>query len=564
MPVLVRDTLVDVVRDRASSLGDAVWLRYLTTGDVSGPIEELSYAKLAQRAAATAAALQRHCAVGDRAILMFSPGLDFVTAFFGCLFAGVIPVPAYPPSLAKPDRTQAKLHAIARDCGARLALTTSECLSIVEFVAPPGVQCVAMETCDSALSTQWQAPNISQETVALLQYTSGSTGAPKGVVVRHRQLIANERSIDAGMGPVNLVVGWLPLFHDMGLIGNVLQGLCAGSGLVLMSPFSFLKRPARWLEAISHFRATTSGGPNFAYDLCVRRVPEEERVRLDLSTWKVACCGAEPVRAATYERFARAFEPCGFSRSAFYPCYGLAEATLFVAGAKRGAPPKSCAFRASALDRGEVVVATSDASSAEPPTGADDRRVLMSCGKPSPTEEIRIVDSERLVPTDGVGEIWVRGPAVASGYWGRADDGTTFGACLADDDGPFLRTGDLGFLYDGELYIVGRRKDMIILGGRNLFPQDIEATVEAAAPSLRNGCCVAFSVEHDDAERLVIMAEHDGPSSPEVVQSIKQAVVVHHQAPVFDVVLVKKGTVSKTSSGKVERYACRQTYAARS
>jgi acyl-CoA synthetase (AMP-forming)/AMP-acid ligase II len=564
MPVLVRETLVDVVRDRASSLGDAIWLRYLTTGDVSGPIDELSYTELARRAPAIAVALQRQCAVGERAMLLFPPGLDFVTCFFGCLFAGVIPVPAYPPSLGRPERTRAKLHAIARDCGARFFLTTSEGLAALESAVPPGVQCLVIDTRNSALSAAWQAPTISRETVAFLQYTSGSTGAPKGVVVRHRQLIANELSIEAGMGPVNLVVGWLPVFHDMGLIGNVLQSLCAGSSVVLMSPFSFLKRPARWLEAISHFRATTSGAPNFAYDLCVHRVLEEERVRLDLSCWEVACCASEPVRAATYERFSRAFESRGFSRSAFYPCYGLAEATLFVTGSKRGTPPNTCAFRASALDRGEVVVATSRTASTDTAAGADDRRVLVSCGKPSPTEEIRIVDPERLMPTDGIGEIWVRGPGIANGYWGRENDGAIFGARLADGDGPFLRTGDLGFLHDAELYITGRRKDMIIVGGRNLFPQDIEATVEAAVPSLREGGCVAFSVEHEDGERLVIMAEHERPSSPELMRTIKQAVVVHHQAPVFDVVLVKKGAVLKTSSGKIERYACRQAYAQRS
>ena len=552
MPVLIPETLVDVVKDRASSLGDTVWLRYLTTGDVSGPIVELSYAELARQATVIAAALQGQCAVGDRAMLLFPSGIDFVTAFFGCLFAGVIPVPAYPPSLAKRERSLVKLHTIARDCGARLALTTSESLSTLEVVAPPGVRCLATDACDAGIRASWQMPRISRDTVALVQYTSGSTGAPKGAVVRHRQLLANELSIEAAMGPVKLVVGWLPVFHDMGLIGNVLQGLFAGSSLVLMSPFMFLKRPARWLEAISHFRATTSGGPNFAYDLCVRRVSEEEKARLDLSSWEVAYCGSEPVRPATCERFSLSFESRGFSRSAFFPCYGLAEATLFVSGSRRGIGPKICAFRSSALDRGDVEVTTA----------ADDRRVLMSCGKPSPTEEIRIVDAERLVPTNGVGEIWVRGPAIVSGYWGLDDD-ATFDARLADGEGPFLRTGDLGFLHDDELYIIGRRKDMIIIAGRNLFPQDIEATVEEAVPSIRKGCCVAFSVEYDDGERLVIMAEHDGPSSSEVVGTIKQAVVEHHQAPVFDVVLAKKGAIMKTSSGKLERYACRQSYAQR-
>ncbi len=554
MPILVRETLVDVVQDRAVTLGDEVFLRYLVSGDVSGPIDHLSYAELARRAKAVGAALQAQGEVGDRALLLFPSGLEFVTAFFGCLFAGIIPVPAYPPDLAKPERGLAKLHKIATDCGARLALTTSDFLGALEHIAPAGVRCLASDACDSALGASWQPPAITRETVALLQYTSGSTGAPKGVVLRHRQIFANELSIDAGMGPVKTLVGWLPVFHDMGL-GNVLQGMCAASGLVLMSPLAFLKRPARWLEAISHYRATTSGGPNFAYDLCVRRVTDEERAPLDLRSWEVAFCGAEQVRDVTLQRFSAAFEAQGFSRSAFYPCYGLAEATLFVTGVQRGSAPKNRAFRTSALDRGEVIVETSEAG--------DDRRVLVSCGRPSPTEEVRIVDPERRTPTPGVGEIWVRGPGVASGYWGRDDDGV-FGARLADGDGPFLRTGDLGFLHEGELYVAGRRKDMIILSGRNLFPQDLEATVEAASPSIRKGCCAAFSIDHDGGERLVIVAEHDGTAGPDVARAIKQAIFEHHQAPTFDVVFVDKGAIPKTSSGKLERYACRQAYAPRS
>jgi acyl-CoA synthetase (AMP-forming)/AMP-acid ligase II len=329
----------------------------------------------------------------------------------------------------------------------------------------------------------------------------------------------------------------------MGLIGNVLQGLCAGTGLVLMSPFAFLKRPARWLEAISHFRASTSGGPNFAYELCARRITDEECAALDLSSWEVAYCGAEPIREATYRRFLERFGPRGFSRSTFYPCYGLAEATLFVTGNRRGTAPRSCAFDAAALDRGEVVV--------------DGARTLISCGVPSPSEEVRIVDPVTSTVTTGVGEIWVRGPGVAAGYWGRDSD-DVFAARLASGDGPFLRTGDLGFLHGGELFIAGRHKDMIILAGRNLFPQDLEAAIEAAVPAVRKGCCAAFSVERDGEERLCIMAEHDGSPEPETIREIKRALAEH--APVFDVVLVGKGGVFKTSSGKLERHACRRAY----
>jgi len=437
-----RDTLVDVVREQGERQGEAVFLRYLVTGDVLGPAVELSYGELVTHATAIAATLQQHGATGDRALLLYPSGAEFVAAYAGCLFAGIVPVPVYPPDLAKPERALAKLRGIVTDCDARLALTTAELLPRLQRATPAIPELANMRWLgpdDCHASLRWRPPVISDDTVALLQYTSGSTGSPKGAVVRHRQLLANGRSIAASMGPVGTIVGWLPVFHDMGLIGNVLQTLHTGSMLVLMSPIAFLKRPARWLEAVSHHRAITSGGPNFAYDLCVRRVSDEERARLDLSSWKVAFCGAEPVRAATYERFSALFEASGFSRSAFYPCYGLAEATLFVAGCKRGSPPTIRTFDASALDRGEVV----------PVEAGADARTLVGCGQPAASEDVCIVDPDRCVALDAsrVGEIWVRGPAIASGYWGRGDEeNPVFGARLAGTgEGPFLPTGDPGF-----------------------------------------------------------------------------------------------------------------------
>lgn len=559
---VARDTLVDLVREQGDRLGDAVFLRYLLTGDVLGPAALLTYSDLVRRASGIAATLQRQGSAGDRALLLYPSGVEFVAAYVGCLFAGIVPVPVYPPDLAKPERAHAKLRGIVTDCDARLALTTAELLPRLQLATPAipelaQMRWLATDDCDASLP--WTPPAISGETVALLQYTSGSTGAPKGAVVRHRQLLANGVSIASSMGPVGTIVGWLPVFHDMGLIGNVLQALHTGSTLVLMSPIAFLKRPARWLEAISHHRAITSGGPNFAYELCLRRVSEEERSRLDLSSWEVAFCGAEPVRAATYERFSALYEASGFSRSAFYPCYGLAEATLFVAGCKRGAPPTIRTLDASALDRGDVVPAT---------TTGDDTRTLVGCGQSAASEDVRIVDPDRAVAVapSRVGEIWVRGPAITSGYWGRGDDEkTVFGAQLADTgEGPFLRTGDYGFVLDGELFIAGRRKDMIILGGRNLFPQDIEATIEANVPAIRKACCVAFSIDREGEERLVIVAARERAarqSDDDVVRAIKRAVAEHHHAAVFDVALVASGSIPKTSSGKLERYACRSAYA---
>jgi acyl-CoA synthetase (AMP-forming)/AMP-acid ligase II len=551
------ETLVEVARERAAMLGHACCVRFLVNGDVTGPIVELTYADLVDRASAIAATLQQRSQPGDRALLMFPSGVEFVTAFFGCLFAGVIPVPVYPPDFAKPERALAKLAAIVADCGPSAALTTQAFLPSLERALPAlpqlaGIARIPVDACADVSAADWRAATITPDTIALLQYTSGSTGSPRGAVIRHAQLLANERSIAERMGPVKLVVGWLPVFHDMGLIGNVLQAIYAGGGLVLMSPFSFLKRPARWLEAISHFRAETSGGPNFAYEQCTRRISEEERARLDLGSWRVAFCGAEPVRATTIDRFCATFQRHGFARAAFYPCYGLAEATLFVTGNARGREPRCTTFRSSLLDRGQAVV-----------TGeGDDARCLVSCGTPASTEDVRVVDPDTCVPVedDRVGEIWVRGPATSSGYWNRADNEAFFAARLEGGEPTFLRTGDLGFVHAGELYICGRRKDMIIISGRNLFPPDIEATAEVAVPTIRKGCCAAFSIERDGEERLVIVAEHDAAHAADVIREIKRAVVEHHQVAPFDVLVVGAGTLPKTSSGKLERYACRRAY----
>ncbi|HEV7786338.1 MAG TPA: AMP-binding protein, partial [Thermoanaerobaculia bacterium] len=390
---------------------------------------------------------------------------------------------------------------------------------------------------------------------------AGSTGSPKGVMVRHGNLMHNEEMIRRAFGQDerSVIVGWLPLHHDMGLIGNVLQPLYAGARCILLSPVAFLQRPVRWLRAISRYRATGSGGPNFAYELCVRKVGPEQRADLDLSSWSVAFNGAEPVRAGTLERFAEAFAPCGFRREAFYPCYGLAEATLFVAGGTMGRRPRVARVEPAALERNEVVAVAPE---------VPDARWLVSSGRPWMGQKIVVADPETgaACPPGWVGEIWVAGPSVALGYW-RNPEATArdFHASLAgrEGDGPFLRTGDLGFLADGELYVTGRLKDLIILRGRNHYPQDLERTAEGSHPDLRPGSSAAFAVEIGGEERLVIALEverrrRDG--FEEMAEAVRRAVAAEHEVMVWEVVLLRAGSLPKTSSGKVQRSLCRRQY----
>ncbi|WP_437561756.1 amino acid adenylation domain-containing protein [Sorangium sp. So ce542] len=563
-------TLVDLLRLRAEAQGDALVFRFLTTGDVDGGAEAWTYRDLHVRAMGIAASLQAAGGAGERALLLYAPGLDFIAAFMGCVYAGVIAVPTYPPNPAQMDRTLPRLRAIARDAGARFVLSTAMIASMAEALGQQApelaeLRWLATDAIEPGAASAWRPPAISGETLAFLQYTSGSTGHPKGVMVSHANVMANERAILAGFehDAGSSGVGWLPLFHDMGLIGKVLQPIFVGFPCTLMSPLAFLERPMRWLKAISRFRATTSGGPNFAYDLCARKATPEDLAALDLRSWTVAFNGAEPVRAETLDRFAATFAPCGFRREAFYPCYGLAEATLFVSGGLRAAPPACVSVDAGALARG--VSLEVDPASVGAGAGAGARR-LVSSG--APRARVAVVSpegGERLA--DGqIGEIWVAGPSVAGGYWGRAEEtARTFGARLAGDDAtPYLRTGDLGFLAGGELFVTGRIKDLIVIRGRNLYPDDIERTVEAAHPRVRPGCCAAFSIEVGGEERLGIAAEIDarggGEPPPDAVEAVRSAVAREHDVQPHAVLLLRPRTIPKTSSGKIQRHACAQGF----
>jgi acyl-CoA synthetase (AMP-forming)/AMP-acid ligase II len=554
-------TLVELLQWRALHQPERRAMTFL----VDGEAEEvyLTYGELDRQARAIGALLQRLDAAGARALLLYPPGLEYIAAFFGCLYAGAVTVPCYPPRLNRPDP---RLEAVLLDSQAAVALTTTHILADIErrFVHTPALkalQWLATDDLADGLAEEWRGPAIESETLAFLQYTSGSTAAPKGVMLTHGNLLYNSALIHRCFGhtPESRGVIWLPPYHDMGLIGGILQPVYGGFPVVLMSPLAFLQTPLRWLQAVSRYQATTSGGPNFAYDLCVDKIAPEQRAALDLSSWVVAFDGAEPVRPGTLERFAAAFGPCGFRRAAFYPCYGLAEATLIVSGGERTALPVVQRFETAALERERMARVSAN---------QDDSRALVGCGQNLPGQRIVIADPETsvLCSPDRIGEIWLAGPSVAQGYWRRPDETQrTFGACLADSgQGPFLRTGDLGFLKNGELFIAGRLKDLIIVRGRNHYPQDVELTVERSHPALQPACGAAFPVDVDGEERLVIVQElkrtHRKADVEQVAQAIRQAVAGAHELQVYAVVLVSPMSIPKTSSGKIQRYVCRAQF----
>lgn len=584
-PSVECSTLVELLRRRALYQPDRRAYTFLVDGETEEA--HLTYEELDRQARTIGALLQSVGAAGGRALLLYPPGLEYIAAFFGCLYAGVVAVPVYPPNPVRLERTLPRFRAIANDAQPLVALTTSPILSVADalFTQDPDFQAIHWLTTDNIagdLAEEWQDSDVVEsDSLAFLQYTSGSTAAPKGVMVAHSNLLHNLSLIHQcfEVTPDSRGVIWLPPYHDMGLIGGLLQPLYGGFPVTLMSPLDFLQRPLRWLQAISRYKGTHSGGPNFAYDLCVRKITPEQRATLDLSSWELAFNGAEPVRCETLERFASAFEPCGFRREAFYPCYGLAEATLIVSGGLKAALPITYAVQGETLESARVVATSGEEEGV---------RTFVGCGQALGDQKIVIADPESFIqcPPDQVGEIWVSGPSVAQGYWNEPE-GTehTFRAYLADTkEGPFLRTGDLGFLRDDELFVTGRFKDLIIIDGRNHYPQDIELTVEQSHPSLRAGCCAAFSVDAGGEERLVVVAEVKRGYEPdrrqeqvqpaldsargslldvkEVIRAVRRAVAEYHDLQTHDILLLKAGSIPKTSSGKIQRHACRAGYLA--
>ncbi|MEC4813417.1 MAG: amino acid adenylation domain-containing protein [Scytonema sp. PMC 1069.18] len=561
-------TLVELLYWRAQEQPKQKAYSFLIDGEVER--DYITYGELDCQARAIGALLQS-CGVvsGERALLLYPPGLEYIAAFLGCLYAGVVAVPAYPP---RRNQHNHRLQAIAADAQATVALTTTKILVEMErqSIQSPELNDIQWLTTDSIPSgseESWQETAVNKDTLAFLQYTSGSTATPKGVMVSHGNILHNERIIQQAMQHTEktIFVGWLPLFHDMGLIGNMLQPLYLGIPCILMSPVAFLQKPRRWLQAISRYKATTSGGPNFAYDLCVSKITPSERASLDLSSWEVAFNGSEHIRAQTLDRFATTFESCGFRREAFYSCYGMAETTLIVSGGFKAAPPVLLSVQQAALAQNRVVPGTSEEV---------DAQTFVGCGQP--LQDIQIViahpDTSLRCAPDEVGEIWVAGPSVTGGYWNRTEQTEQiFQAYLTESgvhdsvfggEGPFLRTGDLGFLWEGELFITGRLKDLIVIRGRNHYPQDIEWTAEQSHPTLQQGSSAAFSIEVAGVERLVVVIEVKrnylrNLDIDEVIKAIRQAVVEEHELQVYGVLLLKTGSIPKTSSGKIQRYACR-------
>ncbi|WP_019504308.1 fatty acyl-AMP ligase [Pleurocapsa sp. PCC 7319] len=552
-------TLVELLSYRAQNQPDYTTYTFLQHGE---EVNRLTYFALDRQARAIAASLQSMEATSKRALLLYPPGLEFIAAFFGCLYAGVVAVPAYPP---RRNQNLSRLLSIMEDSQANFALTTKSLMDKMEerlSLSPElaAISWLTTDDLDSDYASIWQQPKVDIDTLAFLQYTSGSTGKPKGVMLSHGNLLYNEEMVKVAYQHTEktIFVGWLPLFHDMGLIGNVLQPMYLGIPSFLMSPVDFLQRPFRWLQAISRYRATTSGGPNFAYDLCVRKITPEQIESLDLSSWEIAFNGAETVHAHTLEQFSATFEPCGFRREAFYPCYGMAETALFISGGVKTALPVIQKVEKSALEKNRVVTATNE--------NDEQVQTIVGCGQTWLNQKISIVNPETLTlcPTGNIGEIWVSGSNVAKGYWNRpAETEQTFNAYIANTgEGPFLRTGDLGFLQDGELFVTGRIKDVIIVRGQNHYPQDIELTVQNSHPALRPSCGAAFTVDVNSAARLVIVQEIERSYLRKlkvnaVVESIRQAVTAEHGLQVYAIVLVKTGSIPKTSSGKIQRHACR-------
>ena len=549
---------VEILQRRAAETPDR--LSHMLLGAKEEENQSFTYSQLDHAVREMAATLQSVAEPGQRALLVYPTSLEFIVAMYACLYAGIVPIPTNPPGM---NRSAQRLEAIARDARAALVLTTPEYQSAflseaAQFPDFAALTWVTREAIKSGGSHNFQMPVITPQSTAFIQYTSGSTSTPKGVIISYRNLSYNAHAIRQTriyeLTDESVALNWAPLFHDMGLLVSVFQTVIDGSKSLMMSPIMFMQNPVSWLRAIQKYRVTGSGAPNFAYELCINKIPVEKCEGLDLSTWKLAYNSAEPVRAETQNAFAEKFAPYGFRAESFAPCYGLAEATLVVSSYVN--EPKTITLNISRNDFEEGRVTPTDAA------GEKDTLTMVSSGAPLADIQVAIVDpkSRKRRAADEVGEVWISGGNIAEGYWNRPDETKhMFGAHPAGThEGPFLRTGDLGFMHNGHLYITGRLKDLLIVRGRNYYPQDVEATVENTHRLLRAGGGAAFSVTENDVEQLIVVhevqrRELEGVDWNDVIKEIRANIAREHGIRAHAVVLIRRATISKTSSGKIMR-----------
>jgi acyl-CoA synthetase (AMP-forming)/AMP-acid ligase II len=558
-------TLVELLRYRAQEQPAGHAYTFLIDGrKESAP---LTYAELDRQARAIAALLQKYQAQGERALILYPQGLEVVAAFAGCLYAGVIAIPVPPPESGRLKRTLPRLRAIVKDADAKYALITEGILSLIatvkdEFPEFASIEWIDTANIDLSLAEEWQDPQVDKDVLAYLQYTSGSTSTPKGVMLSHFNLMHHCGYLQRACGydKDSVTLTWMPYFHDYGLVEGITVPLYNGTPCYLMSPFAFIKRPLQWLKNVTKYKVTHSQAPNFAYDLCTRKIKPQDLNELDLSCWQAAGNAAEPINPKVMEKFVEIFSPYGFQWETFAPAYGLAEYTLLVSNKPKGTKPIITALDASSFERDKILAAQ--------PGQTSGVKSIPSCGRRVCETEIVIVhpDTLKRCAEDEVGEVWVKDPSMAQGYWQREDATTeTFRAYTEDTkEGPFLRTGDLGFLLDGELYITGRIKDLIIIRGTNHYPQDIEWSVQHLDSCLRPDYGAAFSIEDQGEEQLIVVQEIERRSgeidTEKLIGDIRQEIAEQHEILCYGIVLAKGGTILKTASGKIQRRACRQNF----
>lgn len=555
-------TFTELVRERTAEFADADVHVFLREGRDGSRAEHLTYRELDRDARRIASCLRERGAAGQPVLLLYPTTPEFLKAFVGCLYAGAVAVPAPLPAEAGHGKRISRATAVLKDTGARLVLTDTDSAPEVALwlarVNRDQTACLATDRPGLGDADGFRIARSRLDDLAFLQYTSGSVAAPRGVMVSQRNLMANQAALGKVLGTTGEDVfgGWLPHFHDMGLIAHLLHPVWLGSSSVMMSPSSFIKRPLRWLQSIERYGVTAGGGPNFCYDLCLRRISDEQIAGLDLSRWRLALNGAEPIRADTLAAFAERFAPAGLRREALYPSYGLAEATLVVSGGTPGTAHTERTADPAALEQDRLDVVGPDAPA----------RTLVGCGKVVDLDA-RIVDpvTHRELPEGVVGEIWLRGDSIAQGYWKRPTESElTFRATLNEEESGFLRTGDLGVLQDGELYVTGRLKELVIINGRNVYPQDVEWAVRAVNPFLTSGTGAVFAVEAA-REQLVVVQEVRGAGTDAggmraLAQDIQAMIGKEFNVPAGNLLLVRPGTVRRTTSGKVQRTLMRKLF----